>query len=437
MLEISYRAVQGVAGPLIFLKGIPNVSIGEIVRLSVGDEQRIGQVIEIRGDVQVAQVFKGTSGVSKETTVHVTGEIMKTLVSDDMFGRIFDGFGKPIDGKPPLRSGKRMEVSGAPINPTARAYPQEFIETGISAIDGLFSLVRGQKLPVFSGSGLPHNQLIAQIVRQARIPGQEEGFGVILAGIGVNAEEAEFFRRSFQSKEVMKRTIVFMNLMSDPTIERLITPRIALTAAEYLAFEKGYHILVLLTDMTNYCEALREVSMARGETPARRGYPGYMYTDLASLYERSGRIVGKQGSITTIPVISMPDYDITHPIPDLTGFITEGQIVLSQEMHIKNIYPPLDILPSLSRLMKDGVGAGTTRGDHLKVSDAVYSAYARGKNAMDLSLIMGEETLTREERNFLAFAESLERRFIRQGGTEHRAINETLDLAQELLKSLE
>jgi len=437
MLEISYRAVQGVAGPLIFLKGITNVSIGEIVRLTVGEEQRIGQVIEIRGDVQVAQVFKGTSGVSKETTVHVTGEVMKMLVSEKMFGRIFDGFGNPIDGKPLLRSGKWMEVSGAPINPTSRAYPQEFIETGISAIDGLFSLVRGQKLPVFSGSGLPHNQLIAQIVRQARIPGQEEGFGVILAGIGMNAEEAEFFRRSFQSEEVMRRTIVFMNLMSDPTIERLITPRIALTAAEYLAFEKGYHILVLLTDMTNYCEALREVSMARGETPARRGYPGYMYTDLASLYERSGRIVGKQGSITTIPVISMPDYDITHPIPDLTGFITEGQIVLSQEMHIKNIYPPLDILPSLSRLMKDGVGAGTTRGDHLKVSDAVYSAYAKGKNAMDLSLIMGEETLTREERNYLAFAENLERRFIRQSGAEHRAINETLDLALELLKSLE
>jgi V/A-type H+-transporting ATPase subunit B len=436
MLEITYRAVEGVAGPLIFLRGIPNVSIGEIVRITVGGEQRIGQVIEIRGDLQVVQVFKGTSGVSKNTEVQVTGEVMKTPVSEDMFGRIFDGFGNPIDDKPPVRGSERLEVSGAPINPTARAYPQEFIETGVSAIDGLFSLVRGQKLPVFSGSGLPHNQLIAQIVRQARIPGQEGGFGVILAGIGVNAEEAEFFRRSFQSKEVMKRTIIFMNLMSDPTIERLLTPRIALTAAEYLAFEKGYHILVLLTDMTNYCEALREVSMARGETPARRGYPGYMYTDLASLYERSGRIAGKQGSITTIPVISMPDYDITHPIPDLTGFITEGQIVLSQEMHIKNIYPPLDILPSLSRLMKDGVGAGTTRADHLKVSDAVYSAYAKGKNAMDLSLIMGEETLTREERNYLAFAESLEHRFISQGETERRTINETLDLALELLKGV-
>jgi V/A-type H+-transporting ATPase subunit B len=436
MLEISYRAVQGVSGPLIFLQGIANVSIGEIVRIAVGEEQRIGQVIEIRGDVQVAQVFKGTSGVSRDTEVHVTGEVMKTAVSEDMFGRIFDGFGNPIDGKPPIRGGERTEVSGSPINPTARAYPQEFIETGISAIDGLFSLVRGQKLPVFSGSGLPHNQLIAQMVRQARIPGQEERFGVILAGIGVNAEEAEFFRRSFQSKEVMRRTIIFMNLMSDPTIERLLTPRIALTAAEYLAFEKGYHILVLLTDMTNYCEALREVSMARGETPARRGYPGYMYTDLASLYERSGRVSGKQGSITTIPVISMPDYDITHPIPDLTGFITEGQIVLSHEMHIKNVYPPLDILPSLSRLMKDGVGAGFTRADHLRVSDAVYSAYAKGKNAMDLSLIMGEETLTREERSYLTFAESLERRFIRQGEAEHRTINETLDLALELLKGV-
>jgi len=436
MLEITYRAVEGVAGPLMFLKGIPNVSIGEIVRITVGGEQRIGQVIEMKEDLQVVQVFRGTSGVSKNTEVQVTGEAMKTPVSEDMFGRIFDGFGNPIDDKPPVRGGERKEVSGAPINPTARAYPQEFIETGISAIDGLFSLVRGQKLPIFSGSGLPHNQLIAQIVRQARIPGQEEGFGVILAGIGVNAEEAEFFRRSFQSKEVMKRTIIFMNLMSDPTVERLLTPRIALTVAEYLAFEKGYHILVLLTDMTNYCEALREVSMARGETPARRGYPGYMYTDLASLYERSGRIAGKQGSITTIPVISMPDYDITHPIPDLTGFITEGQIVLSQEMHIKNIYPPLDILPSLSRLMKDGVGASSTRGDHLKVSDAVYSAYAKGKNAMDLSLIMGEETLTREERSYLAFADSLEHRFISQGETERRAINQTLDLALELLKSV-
>ena len=436
MLQISYRAVENVNGPLIFIKGVPNVSLGEIVRITVGTEQRVGQVIEIRGDVQVVQVFEGTSGVSKETEIRVTGDIMRTPVTEDAFGRIFNGFGHPIDGKPPIRSDQNMEISGHPINPTARAYPQEFIETGISAIDGLFSLVRGQKLPIFTGSGLPHNQLIAQIVRQARLPSHEEDFGVILAGIGMNAEEAEFFRRSFQSKDVTQRTIIFMNLMSDPTIERLITPRIALTMAEYLAFERGYHILVLLTDMTNYCEALREVSMARGETPTRRGYPGYMYTDLASLYERCGRIIGKNGSITTIPVISMPDFDITHPIPDLTGFITEGQIVLSHEMHINNIYPPLDIITSLSRLMKDGVGAGTTRGDHLKVSDAVYSAYSKGKNAKDLSLIMGEEALTREERNHLIFADKLERRFIQQGETEQRNIDQTLNLALELLKEV-
>jgi V/A-type H+/Na+-transporting ATPase subunit B len=437
MFEINYKAVEGVAGPLVYLRGIPEVSMGEIVHIILRREHRLGQVIEVRGNVQVVQVFKGTQGLSKDTEVHVTGDVMKTPVSDDMFGRTFDGFGNPIDGEPRIKSGENLPVTGAPMNPTARDYPQEFIETGISAIDCLFSLVRGQKLPIFSGSGLPHNQLIAQIVRQARIPGHEADFGVILAGIGINSEEAEFFRKNFQDKDVKQRTIMYMNLISDPPIERLLTPKIALTVAEYLAFEKDYHILVLLTDMTNYCEALREVSMARGETPARRSYPGYMYTDLASLYERSGRVIGKKGSVTTIPIISMPDFDITHPIPDLTGFITEGQIVLSHELHVKNIYPPLDILPSLSRLMKDGVGAGSTREDHLKISDAIYSAYAKGKNAMDLALIMGEETLTVEEKKYLAFAESLEQRFLNQTEMKRRNIQETLDLALELLKVVE
>lgn len=433
-MEIGYRAVQGVSGPLVFLRGMSEASFGEIVHINVDGERRLGQVIEVRGDTNVVQVFKGTAGISRDTTINLTGRLMKITASEEMFGRVFDGFGNPLDGKQPPRAGEQLIVSGSPINPTARAYPQGFIETGISAVDGLFSLIQGQKLPIFSGSGLPHNQLISQIIRQARIPNREEGFGVILAGIGLNSEEAEYFRRSLGSEEVRSRTILFLNLLSDSAIERLITPRIALTTAEYLAFEKGYHILVFLTDMTNYCEALREVSMARGETPSKRGYPGYMYTDLASMYERSGQITGRSGSITTVPVMSMPDFEITHPIPDLTGFITEGQIVFSQEMHVNGIYPPIEILPSLSRLMKDGVGERRTRADHLKISNQVYIEYSKGKNARDLALIMGEETLTKEERSGLSFVNELEKRFINQGVNEHRTVEETLDLALEILE---
>jgi V/A-type H+-transporting ATPase subunit B len=415
------------------VKGVPNVHLGEVVQIYVNEEKRTGQVLEIKGDISVVQVFEGTSGISQNSTVLFTGETMKIPVSLEIFGRVLDGMGRPIDGGPPVR-GVEMEVSGSPINPVARAYPEEFIETGISVIDGLLSLVRGQKLPIFSGGGLPHNDLAAQIVRQSRVLGSGERFGVVLSAIGITQEEAGFFLRDFRQAGVMDRTVVFVNLVDDPTIERLLTPRLALTTAEYLAYEQGYHMLVIILDVTNYCEALREVSMARGEVPGRRGYPGYMYTDLASIYERAGRIKGRGGSITLIPILSMPDYDITHPIPDLTGFITEGQITLSQDLSLRGIYPPIDVLPSLSRLMKDGVGEGRTRGDHLKIANELYTAYSKGRNAMDLALVIGEEALTPEEKKYLTFAEAFETRFIKQGRYERRTIEETLDLGLKLLE---
>jgi V/A-type H+-transporting ATPase subunit B len=434
MIEVKYKSVLNIRDPLIFAK-FPRAQIGEIVRISVGAEERVGQVIEIKEETVVIQVFQGTSEISRDSSVIPTGETKKLDVTLDLFGRIFDGLGQPADGGLPVESEVRREVSGAPLNPSARAYPKEFIETGISAIDGLLSLVRGQKLPIFSGSGLPHNRLVAQIVRQSRIP--EEKFGVVLGGIGLNQEEADSLIKDLIQAEVMDRTIVFMNLYDDPTIERLLIPRLALTASEYMAFEHGYDMLVVLTDITSYCEALREVSIARGEIPGLRGYPGYMYTDLATIFERSGRILGKEGSVTLIPVISMPDFDITHPIPDLTGFITEGQIVLKPTLNMKGVYPPIDILPSLSRLMKDGVGEGSTREDHMDIANKIYASYSRGRSAMDLALVVGEDALTREERHHLSFAEEFENRFINQGGYETRSIEETLDLGLELLKIVE
>ena len=437
MLEIKYKVVTNVRGPLIFAKGVPNVHIGEIVRITLDKEEKVGQIIEIRSETLVIQVFQGTSGISRETSLLFTGETKKLPVSLEMFGRIFDGMGQPADGGLHIKGDLERDISGFPLNPSARAYPKEFIETGISAIDGLLALVRGQKIPIFSGSGLLHNELAAQIVRQSRVLEGEYKFGVVLAGMGLNKEASDLMIKDLRQAEVMDRTIVFMNLSSDPAIERLMTPKLALTAAEYLAFEHDYHMLVLLTDITNYCEALREVSMARGEIPGLRGYPGYMYTDLATLFERSGRITGKEGSITLMPILTMPDFDITHPIPDLTGFITEGQIVLNPSLSLKGIYPPIDVIPSLSRLMKDGTGEGKTRTDHMEIANKIYAAYSRGRNAMNLSLVVGEEALTIDEKMYLSFAGIFENQFLKQGRYEKRTINETLDLGKKLLESLE
>jgi V/A-type H+-transporting ATPase subunit B len=433
VLEVRYRAITAVKGALIFVKGIPDVRLGEVVRIHLDEEIRTGQVLEIRGDIAVLQVLEGTSGVSQDAEISFTGETLKLSVSSEMLGRVLDGLGRPIDGGLPVK-GTETEVSGSPLNPVARAYPRDFVETGISALDGLLSVVRGQKLPIFSGGGLAHDDLAAQIVRQSRVLESEERFAVVLSAIGITQEEANFFIRDFREAGVMERTVLFVNLASDPVIERLLSPRLALTTAEYLAYSEGYHVLVLLLDMTNYCEALREVSMARGEIPGRGGYPGYMYTDLASIYERAGKVQGKDGSITLIPILTMPDYDITHPIPDVTGFITEGQIVLSQDLSTRGIYPPIDVLPSLSRLMKDGVGEGKTRADHIDVANNIYEAYASGRDAMDLALVIGEEALTREEQKHLQFARAFEDKFVKQGKYTRRDVEETLNLGAELLK---
>jgi V/A-type H+-transporting ATPase subunit B len=436
VLEVRYRAITAVKGSLIFVKGIPDVRLGEVVRIHLDEETRTGQVLEIRGDIAVIQVLEGTSGVSQNAEISFTGETLKLSVSSEMLGRVLDGLGRPIDGGLPVK-GVETEVSGNPLNPVARAYPRDFVETGISALDGLLSVVRGQKLPIFSGGGLAHDDLAAQIVRQSRVLESEERFAVVLSAIGITQEEANFFIRDFREAGVMKRTVLFVNLASDPVIERLLSPRLALTTAEYLAYSEGYHVLVLLLDMTNYCEALREVSMARGEIPGRGGYPGYMYTDLASIYERAGRVQGKEGSITLIPILTMPDYDITHPIPDVTGFITEGQIVLSQDLSARGIYPPIDVLPSLSRLMKDGVGEEKTRADHMDIANDIYAAYASGRDAMDLALVIGEKALSREEQKHLQFARAFEDKFVKQGKYTRRDIEETLNLGAELVNMVQ
>ena len=394
-------------------------------------------MLEVREDLAVVQVFEGTSDLNTETTkIRFTGETAKIGVSLDMMGRIFDGTGKPIDGGPEIIPEKELDINGSPMNPAAREFPAEFIQTGISTIDGMNTLVRGQKLPIFSGSGLPHNELAAQIARQAKVLAEESEFAVIFAAMGITHEEANYFMRDFERTGALERVTVFMNLADDPAIERIITPRMALTTAEYFAFEHDMHVLVILTDLTNYCEALREISAAREEVPGRRGYPGYMYTDLASLYERAGRIVGKEGSITQMPILVMPQDDITHPIPDLTGYITEGQIVLSRDLHRKGIYPPVDVLPSLSRLMSGGIGEGRTREDHSGVSDQLYSAYAEGRDLRDLMAVVGEEALTERDRKFLKFADEFEKRFITQARDEDRSIEETLNLGWELLSLL-
>lgn len=433
LIEKEYRTISYVTGPLLFVENVQGVSFGEMVEVIFDDgSKRNGQVLECTENYAVIQVFEGTEGIDvKKTRIRFKEEVAKIDVSGEMLGRIFSGRGTPIDGGPPIIPEKRLDVTGAPINPYARAQPQDFIQTGISAIDGLNTLVRGQKLPIFSGAGLPANELVAQIIRQAKVRGGEE-FAIVFAAMGITHREAAFFRREFQMTGALERVVFFLNLADDPTVERLLTPRCALTVAEYLAFEKDMHVLVILTDMTNYCEALREISTAREEVPGRRGYPGYMYTDLATIYERAGRIKGKEGSITQLVILTMPDDDITHPIPDLTGYITEGQIVLSRHLHRRGIYPPIDVLPSLSRLMNLGIGPGKTREDHRNVADQLYASYAEGRDLRRLVSIIGEEALTETDRKYLKFADEFEERFIGQG-EEDRNIEETLDLGWELL----
>lgn len=420
------------------VEGVKGASYGEVVKVrSPEGNIRLGQVLEAHMDKAVIQVFEGTKGIDTDTTsVRFTGETMKIPVSPEMMGRVFSGTGKPIDDGPPIIPEERRDINGEPINPTAREYPREFIQTGISTIDGMNTLVRGQKLPIFSASGLPHNDLAAQIARQAKVLGKEEDFAVIFCAMGITSEEANFFKRSFEQSGALERAVLFLNLADDPAIERIIIPRMALTTAEYLAFEKGMHILVILTDLTNYCEALREIAAAREEVPGRRGYPGYMYTDLSQIYERAGRIEGKKGSITQIPILTMPDDDITHPIPDLTGYITEGQIVLSRDLHRKSIRPPVNPLPCLSRLMKQGIGKGRTREDHDQVSNQLYAAYAEGVNLRDLVAVVGEEALTERDVSYLRFSERFEKEFIAQGVDEDRSIRETLKKAWDLLTTI-
>lgn len=434
MKGIKYSTITEIAGPLIVVEGVGEVGYGEIVKIESHGSQKMGQVLEAGEGRAVIQVFEGTRGLdTKETSVIFTGKPMEIGVSAEMLGRIFDGKGEPIDGAPSPIPEDIRNVNGYPMNPSAREYPRDPIQTGISTIDGMNTLVRGQKLPIFSGAGLPHNELAAQIARQAKVTGQEEEFAVIFCAMGITAEEADFFMKDFEETGAIERSVLFLNLANSPVIERLIAPKVALTTAEYLAFDKGMHVLVILTDMTNYAEALREISAAREEVPGRRGYPGYMYTDLAQIYERAGRIQGKIGTITQIPILTMPDDDITHPIPDLTGYITEGQIVLSRELHNKGIYPPVAVLPSLSRLMAEGIGEGRTREDHHQLSNQLYSAYAEGCDLRDLVAVVGEEALTERDRKYLEFADEFEQKFVRQGRDEDRTFEETLNLGWELL----
>ncbi len=438
MVVKDYTSVVEVSGPLMIVDNVSNISYGEVVEIELASgERKTGQVLDAMENKAIVQVFEGTSGLDTERTkARFLGETMKISISSDMLGRIFDGAGRPIDGKPDIIPEDRRNIEGYPMNPSARDFPREFIQTGISTIDGMNTLVRGQKLPIFSCAGLPHNELAAQIARQAEVLGKEEEFAIIFAAMGITAGEYHFFRKDFERTGALERIVSFINLADDPTIERIITPRIALTTAEFLAFEKGMDILVILTDLTNYCEALREISAAREEVPGRRGYPGYLYTDLAMNYERAGRIKGRKGSITQIPILTMPGDDITHPIPDLTGYITEGQIVLTRQLHRKEIYPPIDVLPCLSRLMNQGIGKGRTREDHRDVSNQMYSMYAEGHDLRDLVAVVGEEALTDRDQKFLEFAERFESEFVNQRVNEDRSIEDTLSLGWDLLSIL-
>lgn len=434
----EYRTIREVVGPLMLVEGVSGVAYDELVEIEQENgEVRRGKVLEINGDRALVQLFEGSQGLRISTSkARFLGRGIELAVSYDMLGRVFDGMGNPIDDGPAIIPEKRLNINGAPINPAARDYPSEFIQTGVSAIDGLNTLVRGQKLPVFSGSGLPHAQLAAQIARQAKVLGTDSKFAVVFAAVGITFEESDFFISDFRRTGAIDRTVLFINLANDPAIERIATPRMALTAAEYLAYEKGLHVLVIITDLTNYAEALREVSAARKEVPGRRGYPGYLYTDLATMYERAGRIKGSSGSITQIPILTMPEDDKTHPIPDLTGYITEGQIILSRELYRKGVTPPIDVLPSLSRLKDKGIGKGKTREDHADTMNQLFAAYARGKEAKELSQILGDAALSEVDKLYAKFADNFEERYVSQGYTTNRTIEETLQIGWELLSIL-
>ena len=437
-MPVEYRTIEEVAGPLMLVRDVQNVTYNELgeIELESGEKRRC-RVLEVDGSNALVQLFESSTGINlSNSKVRFLGRQMELGVSEDMLGRVFDGLGRPIDDGPEIIPEKRMDVNGLPINPVARSYPQEFIQTGVSAIDGLNTLVRGQKLPIFSASGLPHANLAAQIARQAKVRGTDEPFAVVFAAMGITFEESNFFIDSFRETGALERTVLFVNLANDPAIERISTPKMALTAAEYLAFEKNMHVLVILTDITNYADALREVSAARKEVPGRRGYPGYMYTDLASIYERAGRQQGKDGSITMIPILSMPEDDKTHPIPDLTGYITEGQIILSRELYRKGVTPPIDVLPSLSRLKDKGIGRGKTREDHSDTMNQLFSAYARGKEAKELMVILGEAALTDIDKLYAKFADAFEKEYVSQGYDTNRSIEETLDIGWKLLRIL-
>ncbi len=434
----EYRTIQEVAGPLMMVKGVEGVAYDELgeIELANGEKRRC-KVLEVDGSDVVVQLFENASGINlSDSKVRFLGRSMELGVSGDMLGRVFDGLGRPIDGGPEILPEERRDINGLPMNPAARVYPSEFIQTGISAIDGLNTLVRGQKLPIFSCSGLPHNQLAAQIARQAKVLGTNEKFAVVFAAMGITFEESDYFIQSFRETGAIDRTVLFINLANDPAVERISTPRMALTAAEYLAFEKDMHVLVILTDMTNYADALREISAANKEVPGRRGYPGYMYTDLASIYERAGRQKGKDGSITMIPILTMPEDDKTHPIPDLTGYITEGQIILSRDLHRKGVEPPIDVLPSLSRLKDKGIGEGKTRADHANTLNQLFAAYSRGKDAKELMTILGEAALTDIDLQYANFADAFEEEYVSQGFDTDRSIEETLDIGWKLLSML-
>ena len=434
----EYRTIQEVAGPLMMVHGVENVTYNELgeIELANGEIRRC-KVLEVDGSTALVQLFESSTGINLESSkVRFLGHCMELGVSEDMLGRVFDGQGRPIDGGPEILPDARMDINGLPMNPAARVYPAEFIQTGVSAIDGLNTLVRGQKLPIFSASGLPHAQLAAQIARQAKVRGTDEPFAVVFAAIGITFEESNYFINSFKETGAIDRTVLFINLANDPAVERISTPRMALTAAEYLAFQKNMHVLVILTDITNYADALREVSAARKEVPGRRGYPGYMYTDLASLYERAGRQKGCTGSITLIPILSMPEDDKTHPIPDLTGYITEGQIILSRELYRKGLMPPIDVLPSLSRLKDKGIGKGKTRADHADTMNQLFAAYARGKDCKELMTILGEAALSDVDLLYAKFADEFEKQYVNQGYTTDRSIEETLDIGWKLLRIL-
>lgn len=437
-MKNEYLLLDKIEGPLIVLSGVTNAAYDEIVEINTDGKKRKGKVVQLLDDKVIIQVFENTTGLSiHNSSVSFTGDSLRIPLSKDILGRVFNGIGEPIDGAGEIFSEKDFDVNGRPINPVARLYPRNFIQTGISSIDSLTTLIRGQKLPIFSGNGMPHNELAAQIIRQAKISSDSgEDFAIVFAAMGVKHDDADFFIKSFEDAGVLERVVIYLNLADAPIVERIITPRCALTAAEYLAFELGMHILVIMSDMTSYCEALRELSSSREEVPSRKGYPGYLYSDLASLYERAGMMKGRKGSITQIPILTMPNDDITHPIPDLTGYITEGQIVLGRDLFQKNIYPPINILPSLSRLMKDGIGDGYTRDDHAEVSNQIFSAYSHVQDVSALAQVIGEDELSEIDRKYMEFGRQFEERFIKQSFEDNRDIAATLDLAWALLSIL-